>query len=239
MRTEANHLMTLHTRGGWDVWPAQARLFHDGQDVADPVGEFCLVIDPAQHYSVQSHGGEVYEPVDNLLRGTDQEVSTPAGAAQTLTRARWSSQASAARQVGYRVPVAFVEDVVAGIVKGFLFRWTAHHRARGPHLELPSELLAANDALGLDAGGRLVIGVLGDAGEHHVGVFRGEPGAGGRAAGVHDRREGFLDGLGLVKALDDLEEAALVIEFVFDDPELADDLQPLGGIGIERVMFHD
>ena len=44
---------------------------------------------------------------------------------------------------------------------------------------------------------RLVIGVLSDAGKHHVRVLRRKPGTGGRAAGIHDRREGLLDGLGL------------------------------------------
>src|SRR5437899_1336610 len=157
-------------------------------------------------------------------------VTAPAGATQTLAWARRSGPTSATRQVGDRVPVAFIEDVVAGIIEGFFFRGTAHHRARGPDLELPSELLAAKRTLGADAGSRLVIGVLSNAGEHHVRVLRRKPGAGGRAAGVHDRREGFLDGLGLVEALDDVKEAALVIEFVFGDPEPAHDLQPLGGI---------
>jgi hypothetical protein len=27
------------------------------------------VIDPTQHHPIQSHGGEVHEPVDNLLWG--------------------------------------------------------------------------------------------------------------------------------------------------------------------------
>src|SRR5882672_4407941 len=151
----------LRACAGWSARPAQARLLHDGQDVADPVGELCLVIDPAQHHAIQPHGGEVHEAVDNLLRGTNQEVTTPAGAAQTLARARRSGPASAARQVGDRVPVAFVEDVVTGIIDGFLFRGTAHYRARGPDLEFPPELLAADRALGPDAGGRLVLGVLG------------------------------------------------------------------------------
>ena len=48
-----------------------------------------------------------------------------------------------------------------------------------------------------------------------------------------------MDGLGLVEAFDDVEEAALVIAFVFGDPEPAHDLQPLGGIVVQRVMFHD
>src|SRR5262245_54329434 len=65
---------------GWHVRPAQACLLHHRQDIADPVGELCLVIDPAQHYPIQPHSGEVYESVDNLLRGADQEVTTPAGA---------------------------------------------------------------------------------------------------------------------------------------------------------------
>ena len=133
---------------GWDVRPAQAGLLHNGQDVADPIGEFCLVIDPAQHHSIQPMAVRVHEPLDNLLRGADQEVATPARAAQTLAWARRSSPASAARQVGDRVPVAFVEDIVAGIVEGFLFRGTAHDRARGPYLELPSELLAAKPRAG-------------------------------------------------------------------------------------------
>ena len=90
----------------WGVRPAQTRLLHHGQDVADPVGEFCFVIDPAQHYAIQAYGGEVHEPLDNLLRGTDQEVTTPAGAAQTLAWTRWPGPASAARQVGDRVPIA-------------------------------------------------------------------------------------------------------------------------------------
>src|SRR5205807_2411097 len=156
----------LAVRSTWDVWPAQAGLLHDGQDVADPVGELCRVIDPAQHYPIQAHGGEVHKPVDNLLRGADQEVTAPAGAAQTLARAWRSGPASAARQVGDRVPVAFIEDVVAGIVEGFFFRGTAHHRAGGPDLELPPELCAAKRTLGADAGSRLVIGVLSNAGEH-------------------------------------------------------------------------
>src|SRR5262245_33010808 len=164
---------------------------HHGQDVADPGGKLCLVIDPAQHYAIQPHGTEVHEPLDNLLRGADQEITTPAGATQALAWARRPGLAAAARQVGDRVPVAFVEDIVAGIVESFLFRGTAHHRARGPDLELPSKLLAAKRTLGADAGSRLVVGVLGNAGEHHVRILRGEPGTSGRAAGVHDRREGF------------------------------------------------
>ena len=72
---------------GWDVRPAQARLLHHGQDIADPVGELCLVIDPAQYYTIQPHGSKVHEPIDNLLRGTNEQVTTPARAAQTLARA--------------------------------------------------------------------------------------------------------------------------------------------------------
>src|SRR5262245_65862701 len=90
---------------GWDVRPAQTRLLHHGQDVADPGGKLCLVIDPAQHHSIQPHGAEVHEPVDYLLRGADQEVTAPAGATQTLAMTWRSGPASPTRQVGDRVPV--------------------------------------------------------------------------------------------------------------------------------------
>lgn len=54
------------------------------------------------------------------------------------------------------------------IVQRFLFRGTAHHRADGPHLELPAEFLAAQRALGADPSGRLAILGLGNAGVKRV-----------------------------------------------------------------------
>ena len=41
---------------GWGVRAAQAGLLHHGQDIADPVGQLCRIIDPAQHHPIQPHG---------------------------------------------------------------------------------------------------------------------------------------------------------------------------------------
>jgi hypothetical protein len=51
---------------GWDVRPAQTRLLHDGQNVADPIGELCLVIDPAQHRSMSAYFAANRTPVAEL-----------------------------------------------------------------------------------------------------------------------------------------------------------------------------
>jgi len=58
--------------------------------------------------------------------------------------------------------------------------------------------------------------------------------AGARAAGVHDGRMWALDGLGLVEALFDLEEAALEVELVLTRPQLEDHVEPLGGLRLLR-----
>jgi hypothetical protein len=94
--------------------------------------------------------------------------------------------------VGTEVPLALLQ-AIAEVPEEVLhlgltrlqaaeFHGAADDRAGGPHLELPSEFLAADRTLGLDPGGRLVVGVLGDADEHHVRVLRGEPSASGGAA---------------------------------------------------------
>jgi hypothetical protein len=57
---------------------AQARLLHDGQDIANPLGEFLIVMDPAQHHTIPTARCAMIAPVKPTSGGASSPFDLPA-----------------------------------------------------------------------------------------------------------------------------------------------------------------
>src|ERR1700730_12833488 len=134
------------------------------------------------------------QAVGDLLGGADDRIAAPAGdevflhLGEHVRRERLGVGDHGIDQVGDRVPVALLIDVVIEIIARLLFGIALHHVGIAPHLQLAAIFLAGEVAIGVDLGLALVEIVAAENDIDHVAIFGREVLALLRSAGVHDRR---------------------------------------------------
>ena len=134
-------------------------------------------------------------------------------------------------------PVTFLIDVIVVEVARLFLGLTLHDIGKRPHLHVPAVFFAREFAVGVDVALAFVELVLWKRHVGDVAVLGGEVPAALGATGIHQRRIGLLDRLGLQVALLDLVVLADVIEFFVLGPQPPDDRQPFLGAFEPLVMF--
>src|SRR5215468_5455798 len=221
---------------------AQSGLHHQRKDLIVPLRQLFLVSDPGDQAAVDPDIGELAELVDDLLRGSYQGVAAVTGyemrlvSVERLGVQRLIVQPEDPQEIAGSLPVALLVDVVVEIILGLLLALPADDVDVDPNPRFAPmrarHLLEMID-LGLCAFG---MGAVLEDDEIHVAVARGEFLRRGRSAGVHDRRMGLLQRLGLAPDRGGIEALATEIELLVLRPRAAHEIEPFGGVFVAIVV---
>src|ERR1700704_429074 len=169
----------------------QPRLLHERIDLALEPAHVVDVAREVEQRAVETHPRQRLQCIDDLLRRADDRIAAPAGDDRFLQlappRLRQSLGIGDHRldQVGHRLPVAVLIDVIVEIILRLLLGLALHDIGVAPDLDLAAVFLAREVAVGVDLGLALREIVAAEHDIDHVAVFRREMLALGRAAGVH------------------------------------------------------